>query len=604
MSEVFYRHATLTREQKPDEDGMLRLIASTDAPVDMGGWREVLVHEPDSIDMDSATALLFNHRSGHIVGALDDKQVEGGKLAATARLLDGAAAEGVLIADMISKGALRGFSAGYTYSMGDVEDDRETRTRRVKKWRLLEISLTPIPADKHATLRAMPVAFQEDNIEPQADEAAEEGGHRMSDTQNPEPVQPGPNQADPITRDAGDYKARAKYCEDNGISVVEHFERSMDELKDIVIAKMRKELEEKASEPKGPVVTVKKDGIDNRADAIRDAAEHMFGVADGQDKGMRNASILDLGREFLGMQGRTAPMSRFQLGQEMISAKRDAANVLSTDFTTYVLANVMDKAVLKGYMNARQTWRQWCGIRSVPDFKSFTGGALDVGNLVETAASVAFPELAKAEDGYNAALKMWGVTANLSFQAYVNDDLGEFSKMLRQAGAIAARTIEKQVYSTLNSATWTNHTTVTGDLGTAGNLGKGVQAFMDRSGPAGEKIDLEPRFLLLPVGLYETGMKQTVQVQGATERQVNDFLTPVVTAQLTTAATAANSTYYLAADPNEADTLIVAFLQGVDSPMTQEYDAGAVAARKWKIMQPFVPVLPAGFVGLHRCTQA
>jgi hypothetical protein len=39
------------------------------------------------------------------------------------------------------------------------------------------------------------------------------------------------------------------------------------------------------------------------------------------------------------------------------------------------------------------------------------------------------------------------------------------------------------------------------------------------------------------------------------------------------------------------DTVVVAFLSGAETPQIIEYDAGAVAARKWKIIEAFVPVL-------------
>jgi hypothetical protein len=48
-----------------------------------------------------------------------------------------------------------------------------------------------------------------------------------------------------------------------------------------------------------------------------------------------------------------------------------------------------------------------------------------------------------------------------------------------------------------------------------------------------------------------------------------------------------STTYYLAGDPNLVDTLIVLMLEGMSVPQVEEYDAGAVAAKKWKIFLPF-----------------
>jgi hypothetical protein len=47
------------------------------------------------------------------------------------------------------------------------------------------------------------------------------------------------------------------------------------------------------------------------------------------------------------------------------------------------------------------------------------------------------------------------------------------------------------------------------------------------------------------------------------------------------------TTYYLIADPALVTGLVLSTVAGYESPQVQEYDAGAVGARKWKIWQPF-----------------
>ncbi len=47
------------------------------------------------------------------------------------------------------------------------------------------------------------------------------------------------------------------------------------------------------------------------------------------------------------------------------------------------------------------------------------------------------------------------------------------------------------------------------------------------------------------------------------------------------------STFYGLADPNEVTGLVLSMINGYESPQVQEYDPGAVGARKWKIWQPF-----------------
>jgi hypothetical protein len=276
-----------------------------------------------------------------------------------------------------------------------------------------------------------------------------------------------------------------------------------------------------------------------------------------------------------------------------MSKRSGPANVTSSMFNTVVLANYMDKEVMNGFNGfaSSVTYPIWTRRRSVMDFKTFAAGALDSGNLVSTAENLSFPELSKAEGSFTGSLGLYGATISLSYQAIVNDDMGEFMNMLNRAGAIAQRTIDKAVYTLVNAATWTNNTTSVTGLGTAGDLDTVRAAFDIKTGPAGEILGNTPKYLLVPSCLRTAALQATTQVQGSTAAVGNTDLIPVVTPHLTQAGTASQSVFYLAGDPRVVDTVVVAFLSGAETPQIAEYDAGAVAARKWKIMQAFVPVL-------------
>jgi hypothetical protein len=63
---------------------------------------------------------------------------------------------GVSVADAVDFGALRGVSIGYSYASRDCSYDEATGTLTVNKWRLLEVSLTPTPADTTGQVRSLP----------------------------------------------------------------------------------------------------------------------------------------------------------------------------------------------------------------------------------------------------------------------------------------------------------------------------------------------------------------------------------------------------------------------------------------------------------------
>ncbi len=155
---VLRRHAVFQprwREAEAGKPRQLTALASTSDPVDWGWAREVLVHAPGAVDWKAARALLVNHDPNQIAGTLSNLRLTPDGLETDATLLPGAMmASGVAVDAAIEAGALRGISIGYNYLPEDTTWDEDTRTLTVRKWRVLEVSLTPIPADDEASLRS------------------------------------------------------------------------------------------------------------------------------------------------------------------------------------------------------------------------------------------------------------------------------------------------------------------------------------------------------------------------------------------------------------------------------------------------------------------
>lgn len=585
----------------PADDGSLDLLMSTDDAVDFGGYREVLSHSAASIDMSSARALLINHDPNQIAGTISSLGADGKTLTGKARLMDGAKMQsGVDVREAVKSGALRGVSIGYTYNRSDATYNEETRTITVKKWRFLEATLTPIPADGRAQVRSLPTEF---NTAPAIAAAHKE--KIMSDDIKPDAVAIEATRAADLANQRADTMVRiTKLAESHGLRASDYLDAAKFATFDAAVDGM---LDEKARSQATHVtanigaahVRIGKDASDKADEAAVDSLLDLHGVGDKNKNAERGFTVLDIAKRHGQRVGHNVSdwtkfdTAQYILGKPVPGAR--AANVTSSMFNTVVLANYMDKAVFNGFNNfgANVTWPIWCRRRTVSDFKTFASGALDSGNLVETAEDLAFPELTKAEGSYTASLGLWGATISLTMQALVNDDLGEFSAMLNRAGAIAARTVDKQVYTVVNAGTYTNNTTsgIAG-LATAADLSELRAAFDTKTGPAGQTLGNTPRYLLVPSCLRNQALTLTTQVQAyPTVTNTNTDLQTVITPYLTQAATPTQSTVYLVGDPNLVDSVVVAFLQGMESPQVAEYDAGAVAARKWKIMLPFVASL-------------
>jgi HK97 family phage prohead protease len=601
MTDIYYRAAEV-RAADMQDNGEIRLVCSTDAPVSMGGFREILVHAPGSVDAKACASLLLNHNPDQIIGGVRSFDVNGGNGSAVVVIAESAkTASGTSVRELVKTGALRGVSIGYTWDQADASYDEETRTATIAKWQLREITLTPTPADTRAhVVRSLPDVFCKTDTTKvcgsiqRAAPAAKQKEANMADEKKPQENTPDAapvkveNEGSRALERAADVKRIVEVAESHGLRAAKYLELPYAKALESMLADKAVAEKTDVRAEKAPVVEV---GAD-QSDKLN--SESVEALASGR-------SWLDVARRHAGGSGfkaqdmNKADLAAYILGREVpgMSKRSGPANVTSSMFNTVVLANYMDKEVMNGFNGfaSSVTYPIWTRRRSVQDFKTFASGALDSGNLVSTAENLSFPELTKAEGSFTGALGLYGATISLSYQAIVNDDLGEFMNMLNRAGAIAQRTIDKAVYTLLNGATWTNNTTSVTGLATAGDLDTVRAAFDTKTGPAGEVLGNHPKYLLVPSCLRTAALQATTQVQAAPAAVTNTDLVPVVTPHLTQAGTASQSVFYLAGDPRLVDTVVVAFLSGAETPQIIEYDAGAVAARKWKIIQAFVPVL-------------
>ncbi len=619
MSDPLHIRTRSMTEIPISDEGVVETIASTDEPVDMGDYVEILSHAPGAIDTSLLDSLLVEHDLKLVVGGVRNHKIDGRQMA-TQMHIDEAAKlpTGISVRSAVKQRYLRSVSIGYTYSMKDVTVNRATRTVTVHKWQARELSLTPVGKDQRARFRSFSDFTNPANPADKPQEAI-----------MPEEIKPG-------DKPAIDETARAKEIADARQSAVVASQRSADVVRITKLAesydlKASEYLDEKkfpdvdkaidgmiaekatrsATQVKanigGAIATVNEEAVDKARSAAVDSMALLGGFMDAQGltKAETGFTMLDIAKRHAKRCGLDpSDWSKLDTAQYIL-AKRvpgaRSANVTSSNFNNVVLGNYMDKEVLNGFNNfaSSVTYQKWTRRKLVADFKTFGIGALDSGNLISTAENLPFQELTKAEGYFTGALGLYGATISLSFQALVNDDLGEFAAMLNRAGAIAQRTIDKNVYDVLNAGPWTDNTS-SGVAGLATAAGMGVlrAAFDNKLGPAGVKIANTPRFVLVPSCLRTQALQLTTQVQAyPTVTNTNTDLETVVTPHLTQAGTATQSTVYMAGDPRFVDTVVVAMLQGMETPQVAEYDAGAVAARKWKIMQAFVNALASTTVG-------
>lgn len=601
--------------------GELCILASTDRPV----RGEILVHDESAVDISAATALLINHDKNQLAGPIRGLTFKDGELRCEGTVLESAKFDsGVTVREALESGALQGVSIGYSYDWRDVREN-DDGTYSVAKWRLLEVSLTPIPADTAAGIRS------EENQSEKPTQLERDG---MTDPIN-EGAKPAPVSADHITREEAE-AAQMRAVEEAKRETAEKMsfiaqhklegeglaERSIGELKDMALERQADELKKRHAEPQHTPVQITMDQCE-KADRAAESylmAEVGYGERESGNP-LHGRKMIEAGVRWAEMQGvrnvrdwSERDQGLFLLGDHRnmsATARRDAANVISASFGSFVTLDAITKIVAKGFEQGAGAvnYQPWTESNIVPDFKTYNVGSLGTGNLIETAENVAFPELAKAEGVYSNNVKMWGGTLSLTLQALTNDDTGEFMRSLRQSGTIAQKTINKRVYQKLlmgtststATSTWTNNTTVgdiqyaTSDAAYAARqkLDGVIAALMQKTGQDGNPLGTVPQFLLCAPSLagQAGGIAGGVAPgQVANNTPISGSLQVIASPWLATGSGltgAASTSYYLLANAMQTTGMMVSKIRGMETPQVMQYDAGAVAAAKYKIYLPF-----------------
>lgn len=316
--------------------------------------------------------------------------------------------------------------------------------------------------------------------------------------------------------------------------------------------------------------------------------------ADGANP-FRGHTLLDLARASLARAGvRTDGMDKMQLVA--------AAFTQSTSDFPVLLENTMHKALQSAYATAADTWRRFCAVGSVSDFRAHNRyrigslGNLDALNELGEFKNKAIPDGEKAS--ISAATK--GNIINISRQMVINDDLGAFVGLAAMLGRAAKRTIESDVYALLAlngglGPTMDDGKTLFhadhGNVSAAGALSVDlfddvrVKMGLQKDISGNDFLDLRPAVLLVPKGSYGNALvingaefdpdtANKLQKPNKVRGQYRDIVD---------SARLSGTRCYSFADPMEAPTLEVAFLDGNQEPFLEQQSGFTVDGTKFKV---------------------
>lgn len=630
-----------------DEARTVELIFSTSAPVERYDWMsgkrylESLSFDPAHVRIDRLNAgasLLDSHSTysvGDILGAVEPGSVVLKKKEGRVKVRFSKRDAVEPIWQDVKDGIIHWVSVGYkVYEYQEVAGKGDAPSvRTAVDWEPFEVSMVPIPADAGAHVRGDGIQTHpcvivtrglEDTMTPE--EIAEQARLAALAAVPPPTVTvaitPEETRADATTAERFRATAIRK-----AVTLARLPATVADDLvsRGVTLDAARGEILDKlATASEGTTITQHvRAGDDSRdkwisgvrawilqragmTDMVRQAQAAKPNVARLQNIALdpgefRGLSLLDLARESVERSG------RYVRGLDKMDiaglALRDITGVQTTSDFTVALESVLDKTLLAAYAITPDTWRQFCSVGSVVDFRPhprYRSGFMSRLAEVPEGAEFTNKNIPNAtKESITATTK--GNIISLSRQAIVNDDMGVFSRVAQQAGRAAALSIEMDVYDLLllnaglgplmndgvamfNAAH--NNIGAPAAISVASIDADRVLLASQKDASLNEILDIRPGVLVLPIGLGGAARVMNTS-QYDTDIVANKFLVPnkvvglfraiVDTPRLT------GTRRYMFADPTLFPVIEVAFLDGVQEPFLDTQEGWRIDGTEWKV---------------------
>ncbi|XWN32174.1 MAG: Mu-like prophage major head subunit gpT family protein [Devosia sp.] len=511
---------------------------------------------------------------------------EGDRLLAEIQLSDDPSLDWLVA--RIADGTVKGVSIGFRVTKWGPS---EGKVRVAEEAELIEVSITPFPADKAATIRSD--AMEEDDVA--VIEAAE-------DTQ----------EDDTISRSETrrQMKDLRRFCRSLGLS-----QDFADDLVDDVRAgdltedqASRLILDEVAKRAPATIRSTHNDTtVDNPDVRVRAIGEALYtrSAPDHQPsdaaRGYIGQTVLDIARDCLSRTSvRTTGLSQM--------ATIERALHTTSDFPL-ALGEAANRSLRAGYSAANSGLKLVGRRTTARDFRDKHLLQLSEGPQLEKvneAGEFTSGTIAEAQQTYR--LATFGKIIGLTRQALVNDDLGAFTDLSRRIGQGSIATEAALLVALLEGAAGVGPTMSDGKAlfhADHGNLASSAttpdvpalsaarQAMREQVGLTGELISVTPRYLIVPPALEtlaEQVLASITPTKAADHNPFSGTLQLVVEPRLTDPGR-----WYISAAPSEIDGLEYAYLEGEEGPQTETRAGFEVDGVQVKVRLDF----GAGFVD-HR----
>jgi hypothetical protein len=265
---------------------------------------------------------------------------------------------------------------------------------------------------------------------------------------------------------------------------------------------------------------------------------------------------------------------------------------LTTSDFANALGNAANRRVRRAFEAAPQTFRPFVSTDSLPDFRP--AAIIGMGDapallLVKENGEIKHGALTDTGDTYK--LATYARIIPISRQAIINDDKGLFGRIPTQFANKAADLESDLVYSQLtgNPQVYDGNplfdTTIHKNLAAAGSaititsVAAGRQAMAQQKTAENGNMNVRPAFLIVGPA-KQTEAEQFLAVVTANQpSNVNPFAGKL---QLIVDPRIVDNSWFLAADPNAFDTIVLAHLEGQEELFTDTHLSFEVDGIKFK----------------------
>jgi hypothetical protein len=520
----------------------------------------------------------------------------------------------------IQAGHIRAVSIGYQVHRFEVsKPDGGRELWRAVDWTPFEVSAVPVGADPAAGFRAQQslhdcVLHRRDASTPrqgaspmtdqtQTPAAAAAEPHATEETQMTDPTNTGAEpqarafetralpQAAPVTPpDTDAIATRAREGERDRVSTIYdlagrlNLERgfaedlvkrgvSVDESRRLILDQVAARSDETRTFPHVSIPLGGRDERVTRRDAVANALLHRYSPTlfqlDDSARQYRGMSLLELARESLTNAGvNTRGLSRDEVATRSLHSTSDFPEILSA---------VTNKTLRQAYETYPRTFMLFCRQVLATDFKAMNRVQLgEAPQLLEVGESGEFKRGTLGESKESYKVKTYGRVVAITRQTLINDDLDAFTRIPAMYGNSIAQLESDVVWGIItanpamadgNALFHTTHKNLAGtgtalavDAVGAARAAMALQTGFDKK----TVLNIRPAFLIVPAALElkaEQLVAQNLVPADSTKvvPQSIRTLSPISEPRLDAASA---TSWYLAASPNQIDTIEYAYLEG------------------------------------------